>query len=549
MESQIAPAENQTPGAGARWPSVPCLIFLLGIVAVGTLLRCNQLAEISYWFDESFCWKMTTFEWSELWGRVARDNHPPLYFFLLKLWTLCWGESAVAMRSLSVICGGAVIVGGYLLAREVDSGAGKSALAADVAGLLAAACLALAPFQIEWSTQVRMYALGSALTLWSSWILLRALRHPDSHSGLWFGYGIMASALAYTHYYGLFILLAQFLFATGDRLYRKVWKTADPPSRAALLPVLITFVLVGMSWSPWLPEFLAHRQQVTDSFWTKPLTATDVTWTCVRIWTGVWSDRPIDEKISWWVAGVTLTIWVGQLLFGRGGLRLLALGPLVTFVATVAASLSSRNILSARYFVFAHALAVCGVAVCIQRLPGVWLRGLTGGLVLVGLGFLCVENVQRRDRWATRPGFESAVAYLDEVRKPGEPVLVGNPMVQINVAAYVGDRDTVYVLSDNPRFPYFQGTAVMRDTEYLSNEAVSSFATDRIWLIETKNWTGGSIAVSLPSPWVDIREESFYDWHSRNCEIIVKECVRRRSAVSPPTVNKATQIPRDPVLH
>lgn len=544
MESPTTPAEIQTPGKSARWPSVPCLIILVGIVAVGTLLRCNQLAEISYWFDESFCWKMTTFEWGELWGRVARDNHPPLYFYLLKLWTICWGDSAVSMRSLSVICGGMAIIGGYVLSRDIDLGAGKSPQAAEVTGLLAAAALALAPFQIEWSTQVRMYALGSALTLWSSWLLLRALRCRDSRWGLWCGYGLTASALAYTHYYGLFVLVAQFLFASGDRLRRRLWKTADPPAHSAIIPGLLTFVLIGMSWSPWLPEFLAHRQQVTDSFWTQPLKARDVTWTCVQMWTGVWSERPIHEKIAWWVAGTMGIVWMGQLLFGRGGLRLLALGPLMTFVATVAASLGSRNILSARYFVFAHALAVCGVAVTVQRLPGLWLRGFSGGLVLIGLGFLCLENVQRRDRWATRPGFESAVAYLDEVRQPGEPVLVGNPMVLINVAAYVVGRDTVYVLSDNPKFPYFQGTAVMRDSEYISRETVSGLSTNRIWLIETKNWTGGSIPVPVPAPWVDIREESFYDWHSRDCQIIVKECVRRKSAVSHTTENKETRMPQ-----
>lgn len=542
-QSSLADAENETEHSSLATVSplgsklsFPGGLVLLGIVVIGTLIRCHRLSEISFWFDESFCWKMTTFDWSEQWDRVARDNHPPLYFALLKLWTQCWGETAIAMRSLSVLCGTATILGGFALVLEVERGLVTSTTrpgTANRSALLAAAGLALAPFQIEWSQQVRMYALGSALSLWSSWFLVRAIqRHPPCRRP-WCGYVLTASALAYTHYYGLFVLAAQFLFAVGACLKHQLQARSGMSRNSCVPHVLVAFVLIAMSWSPWLPEFLSHRQQVVDSFWTQPLKSDDVAWTCVQIWTGTWAEwPPFGQKLAWGVAITSLLVWSWQLALGRGGQRLLALGPLVTFVAAVGASLGSRNILSARYFVFAHALAVCSVAIGLQRLPGAWLRAGSSCLALIGLSWLCLNNVQQRDRWATRPGFESAVAYLDEVRRPGEPVLVGNPMVQINVAAYAVDRESVYVLSARQDFPYFQGSAVMRESEYVSPDRVSQWPSSKIWVIETKNWTGGSIGVTLPSPWIDIREESFFDWHTPKCEIVVKECVRRRSAVS-----------------
>jgi mannosyltransferase len=509
----------------------PVVLALLGIVSFGVLIRCHRLNEISYWFDESFCWKMTTFAWSEQWERVAGDNHPPLYFFLLKLWTQLFGDTAVSMRTLSVLCGAAVILGGFQLVLEIERGLGPAARPRPIASaLLAAAGLALSPFQVEWSQQVRMYALGSALALWSSWFLLRMLQTQPPLKRYWVGFVLTGAALAYTHYYCLFVLAAQFVFAACAVLRRWVSSRSEPSQRVGIWQVPLAFVVIGMIWSPWLPQFLLHRQQVVDSFWTRPLKLEDVTWTCVQMWTGTWTQLPFEKKLAEGSAIAALLVCLWQLFLGRGGRRLLALIPLITFAAAIGASLGPRNILSPRYFVFAQALLVCCAAVCVQRLPGAWVRYLCSLLALAGLGWLCWGTVQQRDRWASRPGFESAVAYLDGVREPGEPVFVGNPMVQINVAAYAAEPDEVFVLSNQQTFPYFQGSAVMRTSEYRTSEQVSQWTSDRIWVIETKNWTGGSIGVTLPSPWVDIRDEAFFDWHTPKCEVVVKECVRRRSA-------------------
>ncbi|OYV81268.1 MAG: hypothetical protein B7Z73_18270, partial [Planctomycetia bacterium 21-64-5] len=252
---------------------------LAAILALAALLRCNHLADLSFWFDESFCWKMTTFKLGEVWQRVALDNHPPLYFYLLWFWARVFGDSPGATRSLSVVLGLVTVAGAYLLARQVGArgtpqrafpteaeprpdppvvhgmpqvggtprrafpteidqrrncphpgplpeGEGETPelsrvplqAAGERAGLLAAALVALSPFQIDWSQQVRMYVLGACLTLLSCWLLLRALAsaRPRWQDFAW--YTLAATALAYTHYFGLFVLAGQFLYAVGAAL-------------------------------------------------------------------------------------------------------------------------------------------------------------------------------------------------------------------------------------------------------------------------------------------------------------------------------------------
>lgn len=531
MSSALPPANQMKFHSPANGPVA---WLLLGVIVVlGLLVRCHRLDEISYWFDESFCWKMTTFSWGEQWERVALDNHPPLYFYLLKAWVGVLGDSPLATRGLSVVCGVLTIAGGYCLVSELErERRPDSPQGGTIAGLLAAAGLALAPMQIEWSQQLRMYSLGAALTVWSSFALVRALQPSEHPARRWTFYALGGAGLAYTHYYGLFLVAAQGLYCLGSLLFRRRSEQGGPDS---WIHAGIAYLAIVMLWSPWAPEFFAHRQQVERSFWTRPLEAQNLASACFQMWGGTWNEWAGNGRAAWTVAWISLVVWLGQFAFGRGQ-RLLALAPLATFALATGASLAGRNIISPRYFIFAQTLAVCGLAAGIQRIPTSLLKGIAAGVFLLGASWLSFSVVERRDRWASRPGFQSAVAYIDEIRQPGEPIFVANPMIQITAAAYADPDTPVKVLSASSEFPYFQGTAVMRDSDYATPDEVSEWPTDRIWVIDAVNWTGGTSRVTLPRPWVDIRDEAFYDWYQLGSQLVVKECVRsRRSASSDST--------------
>src|SRR5207248_2146180 len=141
---------------------------------------------------------------AEMLERTARDNHPPLYFLLLKTWAALFGDSALALRALSIVLGCLTIVGmyGFTVAgsRLVDGkpvGAARAGYAR-VLGLFVAGLVALSVFQIRWSWDVRMYALGTALAAFSSWALACALSMPTRPALAWFRYGLLALLFAYT---------------------------------------------------------------------------------------------------------------------------------------------------------------------------------------------------------------------------------------------------------------------------------------------------------------------------------------------------------------
>ncbi len=106
-------------------------ILLLGLIlAVALGLRLYRIADSGFWLDE-FCSvecstgvgllhaelprnvvlqsppPLTTLAsakpWWTIWASLHRDNHPPLYFILLRWWRDVFGESDAAARGMSVI--------------------------------------------------------------------------------------------------------------------------------------------------------------------------------------------------------------------------------------------------------------------------------------------------------------------------------------------------------------------------------------------------------------------------------------------------------------
>jgi mannosyltransferase len=193
----IGNESDSCPGWATLPASSPRLHALAigGVLLVAVALRCRGLAERSLWFDEAFSWRLASFSWAEMCECIPRDNHPPLYWLLLKAWMAVVGDSPVALRSLSAAFGVATVLGIYLFAREAfGTWQERTDNPADMArgmeiALLAAALVALSPFQVRYAWEARAYALGTALDALSSWALFCALRARSGRLGPWLLYG------------------------------------------------------------------------------------------------------------------------------------------------------------------------------------------------------------------------------------------------------------------------------------------------------------------------------------------------------------------------
>jgi 4-amino-4-deoxy-L-arabinose transferase-like glycosyltransferase len=221
------------------------VLWVLILVALG--LRLVQLTFQPLWWDEGWSLYFASANIGTLLERTAVDIHPPLYYLLLHLWIGLFGSSVVAVRLLSVLIGVATVPLIYLAGRW---------LMGEWGGLVAAFLLAISPFHIYYSQEVRMYGLVTLLGLGATYFALRWSAGPGGRRWWsWLGYVLAATAALYSQYYAATLLLALNL-AVLIRWYRAPSSGGgDEGSRQrvrALLAWLAAQGVVAILYLPWL---------------------------------------------------------------------------------------------------------------------------------------------------------------------------------------------------------------------------------------------------------------------------------------------------------
>ncbi|MGJ3250089.1 MAG: glycosyltransferase family 39 protein [Elainellaceae cyanobacterium] len=167
---------------------------------------------------------------------IARDNphHPPLYFLITQYWAKWFGDSASALRSLSVLFSLASLFLMYWLCRELFANSHVAEVAI--------ALFAVSPFQLLYAQEARPYSLWIATILLSSTLLLRALRFSTALS--WIAYAVSVVLGLYTALFSVFIVIGHCLYVLITERCRltarlKAFLIASGASLAAFLPWLI----------------------------------------------------------------------------------------------------------------------------------------------------------------------------------------------------------------------------------------------------------------------------------------------------------------------
>lgn len=202
-------------------------------------LRLARLTFQPLWADEGYSVYFASLDWGPLTAATAADIHPPLYYYLLKLWMSVFGPGELALRALSVLFGVATVALTFAFAKRLGGTA---------VGVLAALAMAVSPFHIYYSQEVRMYALAGLLAVASTLCMLQLLdgwTRGRSRRGAWACvvlYVVTTAAALYTLYYAAFIPLAQTVFVF--LAYRR-----RPAVMARWLAVELATLL---AYAPWL---------------------------------------------------------------------------------------------------------------------------------------------------------------------------------------------------------------------------------------------------------------------------------------------------------
>ncbi len=209
---------------------------LLALTALGLILRLVRLDAQSFWVDEAFSIKYAAL-WKPLTFEGLLDNlHGPLHALLLHGWARLFGAGEWALRAPHALIGATTIPLLYWALRpSVSRGV----------SLLTCALLAISPFHLWYSQEVRNYVLAMFFVVLSTGLLQR----------LWLGsswsrmslYGLVCAGALWSNLASAFALAAH----GAGRMFAR----SGPSWRRLFVAWAIALVCL----SPWLERFWRHR--------------------------------------------------------------------------------------------------------------------------------------------------------------------------------------------------------------------------------------------------------------------------------------------------
>jgi mannosyltransferase len=477
---------------------------LLLILVLATVLRWYNNTAVSLWHDEAFSALYIKYGWGEMVNRIILDVHPPLYYFVLRLWSYIFGDSLLSLRGLSIIFGVLTVWMGYIFV--------KKAFQNQNLALMAALFLAINPFQIQYALEARMYTLGTFLVLLSSYYVVRALESGRKKD--WVYYGIAAAAAFYTHYYLLFSIVAQGLYALWVIFRRGEWRNNWDSNQ--LINLAMAGGIAAVLYLPWLKPLMEQLTRVQGGYWIPPMDRWSVPGTIWKITLGGQGMNHTALVVGVLIALTALIFFIKK--FNHPEKWLVIFSLVIPFLAAVLLSLRSDIYLD-RYFVFASlymSLLLAGAVYGFHNINTK--RVMLTAFTVISLAFFShnwkVLDVREfGSSTIKKPGMSAASQYLTERVSPSDKVYVGSSLIFFTFKYYNETNVTPLLISDRPLkdIPHYSGTAIMTDQDLILTDQMfrpeNYRKNDIIWLLWTTGWGGNK--PNVPGKWVPISQTSW----------------------------------------
>lgn len=454
-----------------------------GVMALAAVLRWELLGMRSLWIDEALSLDIASVGPGSILA-ISRslEPHPPGYYLLLWAWQQVFGQSFVVARALSAVLGLAGVVLAWVLGRRVGG---------EWVGIGSAAVVAVHPFQVFASNEVRMYPLLTVLGLAATLALVKALERREELRE-WALYGVLAAGVAYTSYYG-FLLLAGHAVAVLSSLRRTYsWRGPAVAAAVALL-----------CYAPWLPSLVPSVTSNPVPWrpeppWWYPLSIL-ATQTFGGHLAGTPSYHASGPPTVWWfllLLPFGLLVAVGILDGWRrepAG-RLVVASWAVPLGIALAASLALRKVAAYNYHLtylqpYVAVLTVLGAARATRAVPARLQRWVAWGISVAVAGLLALAV------WVMQTGsgevyrFDLAARFLRERQRVGDVTVYFTQTGQRVLRRYLTPRGPEVALAPSPH------RWTLDDTRPLLRRAVEPLTERhrRVWLVLTPPFPPGSV--------------------------------------------------------
>gem|GEM_PF-146827 len=459
-------------------PSRSTDIAVVSVAAVTFVLSCMAtIANSSIWFDEAFGAYIIRFNFAEIVQYTALDVHPPLYYFLLKLWSGLFGTSDIMLRSMSVFFGVVALILAFLVVKRLFG-----SKPAYVAIMLAA----ISPMLIRYGQEMRMYTLALAIAMAATYALVRANEH--NRRKWWITYAVLIAAGMWTHYLLAIIWLAHWAW----RAYETHSKRISSWFRAFFSKEWVgAHVFAVLLFVPWIPIVLDSAMNVQKTgFWIPAFDATTL-----PAYASEALFYETAEQTSPWLVLLSLVIGVSLLAMvirvfakfskkERSGFMLLASLAVVPVVLLVLLSVPPlQSSFLNRYLLPAMLATILLAGIVLYYAPKKWAvwRVVIGALLAISF-LIGISNVYRYGNFNTFDSQASGTRQLiEEIRTKDvvdQPIVVSStPWHMYYEAAHYSRPDSnVYYIDEEFKQYNYGALAMMRSENIGKISDMNDFA-------------------------------------------------------------------------
>jgi 4-amino-4-deoxy-L-arabinose transferase-like glycosyltransferase len=377
--------------------ALPAVLFL------GLVMRLVIISQ-SFWLDEAIgAIVVKTFSFREILLKFPlTDNHPPIYYLILKGWSLIFGYSEMSLRMPSVIFGVATVYLVYKLAKEFTK----------INPLIPTLLLATSPLHIYYSQEARMYSLAAFLASGAIYFFLMSIR--NGRIGAWVSFSVFYTLLAFSDYVPVFLYPVFIVYALWQKMDLAWWKKFGISN--------IPLVILGLAWLPtfllqsqkgkWLLDILPAWREVAGGATIKQL---GVFWSKF-----VFGRIAFSNKILYYILIFLASVPVVLLLIKS--LKKLKNGDIfwLWFLAPVIFGFLA-SIFFPAFIYFRFIFVLPAFYVLIAGGKNKLLIPLVVGFNMLGWGIYVLDKTQWREDW------RGAVGYIESVVTGGEAAVFENP--------------------------------------------------------------------------------------------------------------------------
>ena len=168
------------------------LVWHIITIMVGIICISLSAFHSNTWFDESYSVGMAGHSFGEIWSIGIYDVHPILYYWLLHIINIIFGNQIVLYRLLSVL---AICVLGILGLTHIRKDFGPKV------GLLFSFFVYFLPVNLVYAGEIRMYSLTMLFVTLIAIYAYRIYKNGNEKQiKNWVLFGIFSLASCYTHY-------------------------------------------------------------------------------------------------------------------------------------------------------------------------------------------------------------------------------------------------------------------------------------------------------------------------------------------------------------